>query len=179
VENYPEGTNIAVISAAPGRVSDARGQLELHEANGFNIVYQEYAYAERMRAYDTMERIITAYPETEVVLALSSMMVVGAVEAVEAAGMRGQFDIYGAGGTLEELIAIEEGKLAGAWKRDEIAIGNAVAEAIQLHMQGREDEIEPIFNSPIVMIDSVEAINENVPAVIFTEAGYEFPRPLP
>lgn len=175
-ERYAPGTKMAIIQAAPGYISDMRGQIDAHKANGIDIVYTEYAYGNRADAYDTMERIMTAYPDTKIILTLSSMMAMGAVEAVQSAGRVGDFDIYGAGGTIEELLAIEEGTLAGAWLRDNVAMGKAVADAIKMHLDGRADEIEPIFNSPIHVVDTVEAINEVVNPVLYTAEGYDFPR---
>ena len=105
-------------------------------------------------------------------------MAVGAVEATLANGVAGEYAIYGAGGTLEELTYIEEGLLTGAWIRDPVAMGEAIGKMIMAHSADPNVEIEPIFNSPIHLIDSVEKINEFVNPVIFTSKGLDFPRPV-
>lgn len=177
-EEFGAGTEVAVIHGAPGFVTEARAPKALYEELAMPVIYEEYADYDRIKAYDSMERIIVTHPDVPVVVATSSAMAVGAVEAAAANGVEGQYAIYGAGGTLEELRYIEAGSLAAAWIRDPVAMGRAVADAIELHMDGKADEIEPVFNSPIHMIDSVEAINEHVNPVIFTSVGEEFPRPI-
>ncbi|MGF1627642.1 MAG: sugar ABC transporter substrate-binding protein [Alphaproteobacteria bacterium] len=176
-EKYGPGTQIAVIHGSPGFITEARAPKALYEELGMEFVYEDHADFDRLKAYDVMERILVAYPDVDVIVATSSAMAVGAVEATIANGVDGEYPIYGAGGTFEELRYIEDGLLAGAWIRDPVAMGQAVGEAIYLHGEGRADEIPAIFNSPIHMIDSVDAINEFVNPVIYEAEGLEFPRP--
>lgn len=177
-EKFGEGTEIAVIHGSPGYNTEARAPKAYYEELGMSFIVEEYADYDRLKAYDSMERILVTHPDVPVVIATSSAMAVGAVEAAAANGAEGQYAIYGAGGTLEELQYIEAGSLAAAWIRDPVAMGRAAADAIKMHMDGNADDIELVYNSPIHMIDSVEAINEHVNPVIFTSAGLEFPRPI-
>lgn len=175
---YGDGTEIAVIHGSPGFITSARAPKAVYNELKMSFIYEEYADFDRIKAYDAMERIIVTHPDVKVIVATSSAMAVGAVEAARANGLDGVYKIYGAGGTFEELRYIEQGLLAAAWIRDPVAMGTAVADAIKLHMEGRVGEIDPVFNSPIHIIDSIEAINEHVNGVIYTSAGYDFPRPL-
>ena len=176
-EKYGAGTEIAVIHGSPGLVTEQRAPKELYEELGMSFIYEEYADYDRLKAYDSMERIIVTHPDVKVIVATSSAMAVGAVEAAAANGLDGEYDIYGAGGTFEELRYIEGGVLAGAWIRDPVAMGRAVADAVKAHQEGRDGDIPPVFNSPIHLIDSVDAINEHVNPVIYEAEGLEFPRP--
>lgn len=175
---YGDGTEVTVIHGSPGYTTFARAPEKVYNDLNMTFLYEDFADYDRLKAYDAMERIIVTHPDVEVVIAASSAMAVGAVEAASANGLDGVYKIYGAGGTFEELRYIEEGVLAGAWIRDPVAMGIAVADAIKMHMDGREDEIELVFNSPIHIIDSIEAINEHVNPVLYTSEGMEFPRPL-
>jgi autoinducer 2-binding periplasmic protein LuxP len=177
-EKYGSGTEVAVIHGAPGHVTYDRAPEACYNEHGMTFVYADHADYDRLKAYDAMERILVAYPDVDVVVAASSAMAVGAVEATIANGVAGEYPIYGAGGTFEELRYIEDGLLAGAWIRDPVAMGEAVGQAIAAHAAGDTDAVPPIFNSPIHIIDSVEAINEHVNPVIYTSEGLEFPRPL-
>lgn len=177
-ERYGEGVKISIIHGFPGYTTYARAPEELYAELGMEVVYTDYADFERLRAYDAMERILVAYPQTQVVVTTSSAMAVGAAEALIANNAVGEIDIYGSGGTFEELRYIEDGILAGAWIRDPIAMGAAMGHAIFLHDQGRADEIPQTFDSPIYIIDSVEAINRHVNPIIFESEGLEFPRPV-
>lgn len=177
-EKYGEGTTIAIIHGAPGHITYERAPKERYAELGMEVVYEDFADYDRRMAYDAMERILVAYPDVDVIVAASSAMAVGAVEATVANGAQGEYAIYGAGGTFEELRYIEDGLLTAAWIRDPVAMGEAVGEAIYQHSQGNEDAVPAVFNSPIHVIDSVEAINEYVNPVIYEAEGLEFPRPV-
>jgi ABC-type sugar transport system substrate-binding protein len=177
-EKHGPGTTIAIIHGAPGHITYERAPTELYAELGLEVVYEDFADYDRLKAYDAMERILVAYPDVEVIVATSSAMAVGAVEATVANGVAGEYAIYGAGGTFEELRYIEDGLLTAAWIRDPVAMGKAVGEAIALIKDGREGKVPPVFNSPIHMIDSIEAINEHVNPALYEAEGMEFPRPL-
>lgn len=177
-QNYEDGTGMGIIHGFPGYTTYARAPEERFVELGMNLVHTEYADFERLRAYDAMERIIVAHPEAEVIVTTSSAMAVGAVEAVISNGAVDDFDVYGSGGTFEELRYVEQGILAGAWIRNPIEMGEAVGRAIYLDQQGRTDEIELVYDAPIYIIDSIEAINEHVAPAIYEAEGLEFPRPL-
>jgi autoinducer 2-binding periplasmic protein LuxP len=178
-EKYGPGSEIAVIHGAPGHITFNRAPEACYNEHDMTFVYEDFADYDRLHAYDSMERILVAYPDVDIVIAASSAMAVGAVEATIANGVAGEYPIYGAGGTFEELRYIEDGLLSAAWIRDPVAMGEAVGQAIAAHNRGDEDAVPPIFNSPIHIIDSVEAINEFVNPVLYTSEGMEFPRPLP
>jgi autoinducer 2-binding protein LuxP len=175
-EKHGPGTKVAVIHGTPGQVTRDRAPKELYEELGIEVIYEDHADFDRLKAYDKMERILVAHPDVDVVVAASSAMAVGAVEATVANGAQGEYAIYGAGGTLEELMYIEEGLLTGAWIRDPVAMGKAIAKSIVALSGDPEAEIAPVFNSPIHMIDSVEAINTYVNPVLYTSKGESWPR---
>lgn len=177
-KKHGTGTKIAVIHGSPGFITSARAPKKLYDQLGMKIVYEDHADFDRLKAYNVMERILVAHPDVNVIVATSSAMAVGAVEATVANRAGKKYAIYGAGGTLEELKYIEDGLLAAAWIRDPVEMGKAVAKAINSHMKGKKSEIPPIYNSPIWMIDSVGAINKHVNPAIYKAAKMDFPRPL-
>lgn len=176
-EKYGPGTTVAIIHGTPGQVTEDRAPEALYAELGLKIVYEDHADYDRLKAYDKMERILVSNPDVQVIVATSSAMAVGAVEASIANGVGGEYPIYGAGGTLEELKYIEQGLLAGAWIRDPVAMGEAIGATIAAMKDDPNAQIAPVFNSPIHMIDSVEAINTYVNPVIFTSKGEAWPRP--
>ena len=174
-ENYPKGTNIAIIYGTPTQISYDRGAKELHEANGMNVIFEHYANWQRDQAYDAVQRLLTAHPDVDVIIGCSSFMSMGSVRAAADAGMLDEVDVFGAGAILEELDAIVAGELTGAWYRDPVRMGQETAEYIKLHMDGRADEIPQSYNVPIVMIDSVEDIRENIAPVTYSSEGRDIP----
>jgi ABC-type sugar transport system substrate-binding protein len=178
-EKYGPGKTVAVIHGTPGQVTEDRAPEALYAELGFEIVYEDHADYDRLKAYDKMERILVAHPDVDIIVATSSAMAVGAVEASIANGAGGEYPIYGAGGTLEELKYIEQGLLAGAWIRDPVSMGEAIAAMIVAREADPSAAVAPVFNSPIHMIDSVDAINAHVNPVIFTSKGEAWPRARP
>lgn len=178
-ENYPEGTKMAIINGVPGYITEDRAAKEHHLENGMDIIAEEYANWDRAQAYDTAERLLQAHDDLEIIQANNSYMAMGTVEAVDSAGRLDEVDVYGAGGILEELDAIVEGRLAGTWYRDPLDMGQGAAEAIMLHMEGREDEVELSYNVPIRMITSYEEIVEYVNPASYTGEGREWPPARP
>ena len=176
---YPRGVAMAIIYGEAGKVSEERGAKQAHIANGFQIVYEDYADWDRVKAYDASERLLTAYPDVKVIVACSSAMAVGAVKAVEAAGLTGKIDVYGAGATIEELDAILAGKLQAAWLRDPIQIGQQAGRAIRAHHEGRANELSLSWNVPIGIVDSYDSLVELVNPITFTGMGREWPPKRP
>lgn len=173
--NYPRGTNVAIIYGTPTQISYDRGAKELHEANGMNVMFEHYANWQRDQAYDAVQRLLTAHPEVEVIIGCSSFMAMGAVRAAADAGRLDDVDIFGAGAILEELDSIVAGELTGAWYRDPVRMGQETARYIRLHRDGRADEIPQSYNVPIVMIDSVQAIRDNIAPVTYSSEGRDMP----
>lgn len=176
-DTYPEGTKIAIIHGSSGYTTYARSQVPMLREFGMDIVYEGYADFQRPQAYDEMERIVTGYPDAEVIITTSSAMAIGAVEAAVANDHIENVDILGAGGTIEELLAIEDGRMRMAWARDNVAMGNAAGQTIYDYMTtGSRDGIAQVFDSPIRIIDSVDAINQYINPVLYEVEGLDFPR---
>ena len=176
-DNYdPDDTKVVFMYGTSGYTSYARLQEDLFNEYGFEIAYKAYADFQRAQAFDQMERIMAAHPDTDLVLTASSVMATGAVEAADANGWLDQVDITGAGGTIEELLDIERGRLKMAWARDNVAMGRATGERIYQWFHGDRDDIEFVFDSPIHIIESVEDINRHINPVIYEVEGLEFPR---
>ena len=173
--NYPKGSKIAIIYGTPTQISYDRGAKDLHIANGMQVVYEHYANWQRDQAYDATQRLLTAYPDVNIIVGCSSFMAMGAVRAASDAGRIQNLAIFGAGAILEELEAITDKKLKGAWYRDPVKMGEETAKYIQMHLNGREKEIPESYNVPIIMIDSVEAIRKNINPVTYKAANKPMP----
>jgi ribose transport system substrate-binding protein len=176
-DNYPTGTKMAIIHGTPIYSTFDRGARDHHVVNGMDVVAEEFADWDRAKAYDTAQRLITAHPDLKIIVATSSHMAIGAVEAIASEGLTGQIDVFGAGAILEELDHIEKGTLKGSWYRDPITMGVNTAQSIKLHLDGREDEIPVEYNVPIMMITSVQDIIKYINPITYTSEGRQFPTP--
>ncbi|MBS4023230.1 MAG: sugar ABC transporter substrate-binding protein [Dethiobacter sp.] len=175
-DNYPKGTKMAIIHGTPMYSTFERGARDHHVVNGMDVVSEQFADWDRAKAYDTAQRLITAYPDLKIIVATSSHMAIGAVEAIASEGLTGKIDVFGAGAILEELDHIEKGTLKGSWYRDPIKMGENTAESIWLHLNGRTNEIPQAYNVPIGMITSVKDIIEQINPITYTSVGRQFPK---
>ncbi len=152
-ERLPEGAQVAVIEGAPGTTSSidrVTGFTETAEALGFEVVASQPANWDRAVAYNVATNILQGNPDVRGIFAANDGMGLGAVEAVEAAGLSDQVIVASVDAIEEALVAVEEGRLAGtvAQYPDEMAV--LAVEAMLKVLEGRP--IAPEIDSPVVII---------------------------
>lgn len=152
-DRLPEGAQVAVIEGAPGTTSSidrVAGFTESAEAFGFDVVASQPANWDRAEAYNVATNIIQGNPDVRGIFAANDGMGLGAVEAVEAAGLADQVIVASVDAIPEALDAVAEGRLAGtvAQYPDEMAVL-----AVEAMLKVLEDRpIAPEIDSPVVMI---------------------------
>lgn len=161
---------------AASEISEARGggvlrALEEAEDLTVNVVYEAYADFNRERAYTETERALAAY-DFDAVVGLNSYMAVSAKDALLANNMLQDVTVVGMGGTIDELQAVALDEIGVAPFRDPRSMGAASANALLLHLCGREAEIEEVSYATIPIVDSALRIVENVPSDMFDVVGF-------
>jgi ribose transport system substrate-binding protein len=132
---------VALISGVPGNESqDARAQGFIDavaQVPGMKLVAQQPANSERSLGLTVMENILTAHPEVKGVFATNDQMALGAMEALDARGLRGKVAIVGFDATKEAVQATVDGKLAGSVAQNPRAMGQKGVEAALAALDGR------------------------------------------
>jgi ribose transport system substrate-binding protein len=132
---------VALISGVPGNESqDARAQGFIDavaQVPGMKLVAQQPANSERSLGLTVMENILTAHPDVKGVFATNDQMALGAMEALDARGLRGKIAIVGFDATKEAVRATVEGKLAGSVAQNPRAMGQKGVEAALAALDGR------------------------------------------
>ncbi|HVD78814.1 MAG TPA: substrate-binding domain-containing protein, partial [Vicinamibacteria bacterium] len=95
------------------------------------------ANSERSLGLTVMENILTAHPEVRGVFATNDQMALGAMEALDARGLRGKVAIVGFDATKEAVQATVDGKLAGSVAQNPRAMGQKGVEAALAALDGR------------------------------------------
>lgn len=161
-ENLDPSSKVGIIRGIPGAVDDQRSLpvIEAMEAAGIEIVVQEVANYERDLAFRATEGMLSAHPDLDFIYAVSSDMASGAVAAIEAYGLKPGVDVgvWGFGGTVEELDAIIKGRQTGTIFRNPVEMGEAMAKAIVLAVDGKLAEIEPDYNATMYVLDTCEDV---------------------
>ena len=132
---------VALISGVPGNESqDARAQGFIDavaQVPGMKLVAQQPANSERSLGLTVMENILTAHPDVRGVFATNDQMALGAMEALDARGLRGKIAIVGFDATKEAVQATVDGKLAGSVAQNPRAMGQKGVEAALAALDGR------------------------------------------
>ena len=135
---------VALISGVPGNESqDARAQGFIDavaQVPGMKLVAQQPANSERSLGLTVMENILTAHPDVKGVFATNDQMALGAMEALDARGLRGKIAIVGFDATKEAVQATVDGKLAGSVAQNPRAMGQKGVEAALAALDGRPVE---------------------------------------
>ena len=135
---------VALISGVPGNESqDARAQGFIDAVAlvpGMKLVAQQPANSERSLGLTVMENILTAHPDVKGVFATNDQMALGAMEALDARGLRGKVAIVGFDATKEAVQATVDGKLAGSVAQNPRAMGQKGVEAALAALDGRPVE---------------------------------------
>ncbi|MFQ3673056.1 MAG: substrate-binding domain-containing protein, partial [Aggregatilineales bacterium] len=147
------GSEVAIIEGAPGTTSSidrVTGFAQTATAAGLNVVASQTANWDRAQAFNVASNILQANPNVKAIFAANDGMGLGAVEAVEAAGLGGQVFVASVDAIPEALAAVQEGRLAGtvAQYPDEMAV--LAVEAMLKVIAGRP--IAPQIESPVVII---------------------------
>lgn len=147
------GSEVAVIEGAAGTTSSidrVTGFSERATELGLTVVASQPADWDRAKAYDVATNVLQGNPNVKAIFAANDGMGLGAVEAVEAAGLGGQVFVASVDAIPEALEAVEAGRLAGtvAQYPDEMAV--LAVEAMRKVLQGRP--IAPFIESPVQII---------------------------
>ncbi|PJF34347.1 MAG: hypothetical protein CUN49_16125, partial [Candidatus Thermofonsia Clade 1 bacterium] len=119
-------------------------------AAGYKVVASQPANWDRARAFEVASNILQGNPNVKAIFAANDGMGLGAIEAVEAAGLSGKVIVLSVDAIPEALEAVKAGRLAGtvAQYPDEMAI--LAVEAMLKVLQGRP--IAPFIESPVQLI---------------------------
>ncbi|MCS6870623.1 MAG: substrate-binding domain-containing protein [Anaerolineae bacterium] len=153
IANVEAGAEVAVIEGAPGTTSSidrVTGFTKTVSAAGYKVVASQPANWDRARAFEVASNILQGNPNVKAIFAANDGMGLGAIEAVEAAGLSGKVIVLSVDAIPEALEAVKAGRLAGtvAQYPDEMAI--LAVEAMLKVLQGRP--IAPFIESPVKLI---------------------------
>jgi len=133
---------VALISGVPGNESqDARAKGFIDAVSSeyprLKLIAQQPANSERSLGLTVMENLLTAHPNLKGVFATNDQMALGAMEAIEARGLRGKVKIIGFDATREAVQATVEGRLAGSVAQNPHLMGQRGVEAALAALDGK------------------------------------------
>jgi ribose transport system substrate-binding protein len=126
--------------------------------NGFNVVAQELGNSNEIDSYLAMQRILSTHGDDLAVLfAENDRMALGAAQAIDLAGKKGQIMIIGFDGEPAALTAISEGFLQGTIAQQPFEMGELSVELALTLIEGRnitfDDRIKKEIYFEVFLID--------------------------
>jgi ribose transport system substrate-binding protein len=136
---------VALISGVPGNESQDERALGFIDAvaseyPNLKLVAQQPGNSERALGLTVMENILTAHANVKGVFATNDQMALGAMEALEARGLRGKIKIIGFDATKEAVQATVDGRLAGSVAQNPFLMGQRGVEAALATLDGKPVE---------------------------------------
>lgn len=135
----------------------------VREGKGFDNIVEQYpdikvvarqpANWERARGMEVMENILQANKDIDLVFGMNDNMALGALQAIENAGLLGKIKVIGYNAQQDALEAISEGRLDASVAKQPGNIGRMIIEDIVVKIiEGKRNEIKPvIYVSPALV----------------------------
>jgi len=143
------GTNVAQ--------DRSKGFNEVIAANpDIEIVATQVADFDRTKAMSVMENILQANPEINGLYAANDEMLLGALEAIEAAGRLDEITMIGCDAIDDTLEVIKSGKVEGTIAEPPFFLGKAILNAAYDTLEGKKIEEHVILDNELVTKENVD-----------------------
>lgn len=120
------------------------------------IVATQVADFDRAKAMSVMENILQANPQIDALYAANDEMLLGALEAIEAAGRTGDIIKIGCDAIDNTLDVIKSGKVEATIAEPPFFLGKAILNAAYDHLEGKEIEAYIILDNKLVTSENVD-----------------------
>jgi len=175
-ENFPAGQGTAtrlaemmggegdliLLEGVPGAqtaIDRADGAIDaLKNFPNIKIVAQQSAEYNRATAMDVMQNLLQAHPNVKGVFAANDEMALGALEAIDAAGLSGKILVAGIDANADARQSMRDGKLALTCSTDPFAQGYYAVQAAAAYLNG--ETLPPVYTVPIRVLSSIDELND-------------------
>ncbi|PKM93931.1 MAG: D-ribose ABC transporter substrate-binding protein [Firmicutes bacterium HGW-Firmicutes-1] len=145
------GTNVAQNRSA--------GFNEIISANaGMEIVATQVADFDRAKAMSVMENILQANKEIDGLYAANDEMLLGALEAIEAAGRLDEITMIGCDAIDDTLEVIKSGKVEATIAEPPFFLGKAILNTAFDYLEGKTVEATIVLDNSLVTKDNVDTL---------------------
>jgi ABC-type sugar transport system substrate-binding protein len=162
LELFKGQCKMAVLEGVPGqyanemRLKGFRKVVKDHP--GIQVVASQPANWQRELAMTTMENMLQANPDIDLVWGVNDGMALGASKAIKDAGASDRIKILGYNGDKEAVEAVAAGSLYSTILQQPAEIGRMVITIAEKIRTGKKNEIEPIITIPIVNVKKDNAL---------------------
>ncbi len=129
----------------------------LQGREGFTIVGTGSSDGQIENAMPVMEQLLSDHPEADVVMALNDPSALGALAAIEGAGLRGRFLVYGVDGSPEGKVLVADGLMTATSAQMLSRMAETAVDQAYLAMDGGTPEKEIVLPVTLLTRDNVSA----------------------
>ncbi len=145
------GTNVAQ--------NRSKGFNEIMEQNpDMEIIARQVANFNRAEGMTVMENILQANEHIDGLYAANDEMLLGALEAIEAAGRLDEINMIGCDAIDDTIEAIKAGKVEATIAEPPFFLGKAMLQASYDYLEGKEIEPYVLLENKLVTKDNVEGL---------------------
>jgi ribose transport system substrate-binding protein len=149
-----EGT--AGATTAEDRKTGFMSVMDSSEGSGIEIVASQEAKYNRNEGYTVMTSILTANPDLDAVFAANDEMALGAIAAIDEAGLTGQIVVVGVNFAEEIQEAMIAGTALGSVFQDPAWLGAKGIEVAIAYINGESVEYTYTSPSKMMYVDDIE-----------------------
>lgn len=147
-----ENANTVQLEGTPGASATrerGEGFASIAETS-LNLLDSQTANFDRAEGLTVMENMLQAHTDIKAVFAQNDEMALGAIEAIEAAGLTGKIQVVGFDGTEDGLAAVEAGTLSATVAQQPEEMGKLAIQAAYDYFAGKT--VEKYIASPLELI---------------------------
>lgn len=125
----------------------------ISKESGIQVVTTQPANWQRELGMTTMENILQANKDLDIVWGQNDNMALGALQAIEAAGLQDKVKVIGYNGDKEALENVKSGRLVATMKSQPVEIGKAIIdEIVPLLIAGKRSEVKSAYPIHVVPV---------------------------
>ncbi|RJG41938.1 substrate-binding domain-containing protein [Motilimonas pumila] len=146
----------ATVMWSPGYISDARGHYfnkVMQQQSDLTLTDSYYTKASRRSAYKSAKQILIRHPKVKFIYASATDVAFGVLDAIKEQNRQGEVMLNGWGGGESELQALLAGEIDVTVMRMNDDNGVAMADAIQLDLEGQGALVPQIYSGDFVVVD--------------------------
>ncbi|MGI6152267.1 MAG: sugar ABC transporter substrate-binding protein [Christensenellaceae bacterium] len=157
MENYDEGTQVAVLTGIEGQqnTNDRKNGFIETAGDYLDIVATQTANWEVEEGYTAAQNIISSNPDLALFFCSNDSMAIGALRAVQEANLTDQIKIIGYDAQAEAINLVKSGDLLGTVAQYPAAMGEMGVEAVVTILGGGEVPLKTDTGSDLITGDNV------------------------
>ncbi|MFB3786040.1 MAG: sugar ABC transporter substrate-binding protein [bacterium] len=161
-KKFTQPASVAILEGIPGHEThDSRLQGFMDGIQGVSqlkVAASQPANTERDQGYNVCQNILQSHPDIQGVFATNDMMALGAVEAIAAAGRKGQIAVVGFDAIDEARQAIRDGIMAGSVAQFPDEMGRVAVESAVKVLRGETIPENIPVKIELITKDNVDSV---------------------